>query len=172
MIEYAFLKLEIFLKKCVASGPLKDDILNMLHYSPIDNSVKESESSRKSENIEKKIINQQDNKKCTEAKGMLFFKEIGEHWEENKRSALHKWKVFQGSIKKQSNNRTETSSKTPKCGKRIKKLVGFKAIKLCKSENRMNVALQSLVDIFEAENDKNSENNSTNDLLMMFNKYF
>ena len=56
--------------------------------------------------------------------------------------------------------------------KELKKLVGFKAIKLCKSENRMNVALQSLVDIFEAENDKNSENNSTNDLLMMFNKYF
>ena len=50
----------------------------------------------------------------------------------------------------------------------------------------MNVVLQSLVDIFEAENDKNSENNSkasfllcqvrlnyisTYDLLMMFNKY-
>ncbi len=59
---------------------------------------------------------------------MWFFKEIGEHSgenysEENKRSALHKWKVFQlGSIKKQPNNRTETSSKTPKCGKRIEEL--------------------------------------------------
>jgi hypothetical protein len=49
---------------------------------------------------------------------------------------------------------------------KLKKLVGLQAINLCKSDNRMKLAMQSLVAVFQAANDNSCEEHSKASFLL------